>query len=50
MTASDLGAATGPLIGWMAIERAGSPDVVFAVGGVLYLIATISAAVKQRRP
>ncbi len=48
MTAADLGAASGPLIGWLAIERVGSPDVVFAIGAGLYAVATV-AAIAQRR-
>ncbi len=48
MTAADLGAASGPLIGWLAIERVGSPDVVFAIGAVLYSVATVTAAVRRR--
>ncbi|TVQ99863.1 MAG: MFS transporter [Spirochaetaceae bacterium] len=42
-TASDLGAAAGPLVGWIAIERLGSADAVFAIGAALYAVAAISA-------
>lgn len=48
MTAADLGAASGPLIGWLAIEHAGSPDVVFAIGAGLYAVATITAIARRR--
>ncbi len=48
MTAADLGAASGPLVGWIAIERAGSPDAVFAIGAVLYAVATITAIARRR--
>jgi predicted MFS family arabinose efflux permease len=43
MTAADLGAATGPLVGWLAIERVGSVEVVFGIGAVLYAVATVTA-------
>ena len=42
-TASDLGAAAGPLVGWLAIERVGSADAVFAIGAALYAVAALSA-------
>ncbi len=42
-TASDLGAATGPLVGWIAIDRLGSADAVFAIGAALYAVAALSA-------
>lgn len=48
ISAADFGAATGPLIGWFAIERVGSPDVVFAIGAALYAIAAISAMLSRR--
>ncbi len=47
-TASDLGAATGPIVGWIAIDRLGSPDSVFAIGAALYAVAALSAL--WRRP
>ena len=43
MTAADLGAAVGPLVGWLVIEQAGSPDAVFAIGTVLYGVAALTA-------
>ncbi len=48
VTASDVGSASGPLIGWIAIDRAGSPDAVFAIGAALYAVATVSAAITPR--
>lgn len=48
VTASDVGSAAGPLIGWIAIDRAGSPDAVFAIGAALYAVATLSAVVTPR--
>ena len=48
MTAADLGAATGPLVGWLAIERVGSAEVVFAIGAVLYAVATVTALGRRR--
>ncbi len=43
VSAADLGAATGPIVGWLAIERVGSPEAVFLLGAALYLIALVSA-------
>ncbi len=43
VSAADLGAATGPIVGWLAIERAGSPEAVFLLGAALYLVALVSA-------
>ena len=48
MTAADLGAATGPLLGWSAIDRVGSPAAVFAIGAGLYAIALATAIVPAR--
>ncbi|TVQ40473.1 MAG: MFS transporter [Spirochaetaceae bacterium] len=42
-TAADLGAAAGPLIGWLAIERVGSAEAVFVIGAALYGIAALTA-------
>lgn len=44
ITASDLGAAAGPLIGWFAIDRLGSPDAVFVTGAALYALAALLSA------
>lgn len=47
-TASDLGAAIGPLVGWIVIDRLGSPDAVFTIGATLYAIAALSAVRKRQ--
>ena len=49
MTAADLGAATGPLVGWLAIERVGSAEIVFAIGAALYAVATVTVFARRRR-
>ena len=42
-TASDLGAAFGPVIGWGAYELIESPNFVFILGAVLYAIGMFSS-------
>jgi predicted MFS family arabinose efflux permease len=49
MNASDLGAAVGPIVGWVAIEQFGSPVAVFTLGAVLYGIAALSALIRRSR-
>ena len=47
-TAADLGAAAGPLIGWLAIERVGSAEAVFVIGAALYGVAALTVLVRPR--
>ncbi len=49
MTASDLGAASGPLLGWFAIEAVESAGIVFVVGASLYGVAVILAILDRTR-
>ena len=44
VSASDLGAATGPLLGWIGIDAARDPKTIFLAGFVLYLVALILPA------
>ena len=50
-TASDLGAAFGPVIGWGAYELVGTPNFVFVLGAGLYAIGMFStfAAFRQQK-
>ena len=43
VTASDLGAAFGPVIGWGAYELIETPNFVFILGAVLYAIGMFSS-------
>lgn len=47
MNASDFGAALGPIVGWLAIDRSGSPAAVFTLGALLYAIAALSAFLRR---
>jgi MFS family permease len=42
-SAWDLGAAVGPIISWGILEFVFSPDIIFTIGGVFYIIATITS-------
>ncbi len=44
MTAADLGAAVGPIVGWVTIAQLNSADAVFAFGAVLYLLAAVAGS------
>lgn len=46
-TATDVGSALGPILGWMGIELASSA-AVFWVGGALYLIAAAGVVLESR--
>ena len=39
VTASDLGAATGPLLGWIGIDAVSDPRTIFIAGCILYMAA-----------
>ena len=43
VTASDLGAAFGPIIGWGAYELIKTPNFIFILGAVLYVIGMFSS-------
>ena len=43
VTASDLGAAFGPIIGWGAYELINTPNFIFILGAVLYAIGMFSS-------
>ncbi|MDA1075374.1 MAG: hypothetical protein O3A63_11535 [Proteobacteria bacterium] len=43
VTASDLGAACGPLLGWLLVDYLESAAVGFAVAGVIYLLGALTA-------
>jgi predicted MFS family arabinose efflux permease len=47
-TATDLGSAVGPLLGWLGIELAQS-DFVYWAGGAFYLAAALSTALWRKR-
>ncbi len=47
MSASDMGSATGPIIGWAAIETSGSPEAIFTIGAALFAIAAVSELIKR---
>ena len=50
VTAGDIGAATGPLLGWIAMELVDSPVLGLALGAGFYaLAAAISATFLRRR-
>ncbi len=40
-TALDLGAAVGPIVGWTLLEFISIPTLSFALGGILYAVATL---------
>lgn len=41
MTAFDTGAASGPVVGWVAIQWIGSPEIVFVIGALLFAAAAL---------
>ena len=41
VTAADLGAATGPLLGWTLLELIGNPDIAFIAGIFFYAVAAL---------
>ena len=43
VTAADLGAAAGPLIGWMTQEVNLTTDLIFLIGGGMYAVAALVA-------
>ena len=49
-TASDLGAAFGPVIGWTAYELLDIPDLAFILGALLYTIGLLAALTAFKRP
>ena len=49
VSASDLGSASGPLIGWGIIQLSIGSKVIFLTGTVLYLLGAIGYIVSRRR-
>ena len=49
-TATDLGAAFGPVIGWTAYEFLDIPDLAFILGALLYTIGLLAALIAFRPP
>ncbi len=43
VTASDLGSASGPLLGWFIVDRWQDPSISIAVGGIMFLCAAFIA-------
>jgi predicted MFS family arabinose efflux permease len=41
VTSTDLGAAVGPLLGWIGIESFDKPSIIFLAGGALFTIAAL---------
>ncbi len=50
VTASDVGAAAGPLLGWIAVEAVGHATVGLLLGGAFYLVAALLARLYSSRP
>jgi MFS family permease len=51
VTASDLGSAVGPLLGWMAPQWGWPSEVAFAAAAALYVVAAITVLrVRERQP
>ena len=48
-TASDIGSALGPVIGWTIFEFIGSPLIIFLAGGALYAAAAVLSKRAFRR-
>jgi len=44
VTASDLGSATGPLLGWFVVDAFADPSWSLALGGLTYLLAVVALA------
>lgn len=44
VTASDLGSATGPLLGWLVVDAFADPSWSLALGGLTYLLAVVALA------
>jgi hypothetical protein len=42
VTASDFGSASGPVIGWLLVDRTGEPGLALAVGAALYLVTALA--------
>ena len=49
MTAMDLGAAIGPIIGWLAISYVGNAAAVFAIGTFLYVVAAVASRLERKQ-
>ena len=49
VSASDLGAAAGPLLGWIGIDAARDPKTIFLGGFILYAIAMLLPATPRSR-
>ena len=51
VTASDLGSASGPLTGWLAVAWLGDPAWSLAIGGVVYLVGVaVTSRFRPDRP
>ncbi len=50
VTASDFGAAAGPLLGWMVVAQFANPLYSVAIGGVCFVLATLAVLVRKDPP
>ena len=41
VTSSDLGSATGPMLGWMTLQFLMPSSTIFIIGGTFYGVATL---------
>jgi MFS family permease len=48
VSATDLGAAVGPLLGWIGIESFDKPHIIFLAGGALFSVAALLTALEGR--
>jgi len=49
ITASDMGAACGPLLAWAMLDKLREPVAVYAVGSALFMLGTVFALGRMRR-
>ena len=49
VTASDFGAALGPLLGWLVIDLVGDPTIALGIAGSLFLVATLTVPPSVKR-